>query len=547
MNKKFLNLFFALHLIFVALVLIGELPREFVLYETGLLILYFLFASTEDGLIFFVRSIPIFIAIPLTTNYDNLNQWRILAVILFFKWVLTRETWHYFSAWLILLLRKPWTVIKEHPWVVLFKILVILGLLSLWQAPDKIEGLKRIIYFINAGLVGVIIAYPPKNKTFINRLIKNITIPIIIVTLVGVVQVVITYFIDIYQFMRIWGEGIQMREFGTMWSYIAVNVGNTWLAYFGDQLSLRVFSLFPDSHSFPIFLLLGLPAFFAWTLTKPLGKAAKLRDMIFTPLEVAPPRSEGLAPLARARLLTGFTRGKVAVLWIPLIFLMMILSGTRGIWAGGITMIFWIILVLTYMNYIKINIERINIFKYLSCYLVIFFMLFAVAYPIFSSPQFLVSKGDSLLLQQRLKSLFDFGETSNSQRIEIWKKSLVSISNNPILGVGIGNFPVVLGQNIQLSKAGSSAHNIYLQVASEIGIPALLTFLFLIWLVLKQIYNKFIETHEQIYQAYFGGLLITFPWVLVYLMTDVAIFDERALLLCVITLAITAIPLNAHE
>ncbi len=521
MNKKFLNPFFAFHLIFVALILIGELPRELVFYETGLLILYFLFASVEDGLIFFVRSIPIFIAIPLTANYDNLNQWRILAIILFCKWLFTRETWHYFSAWLILLFRKPWAVIKEHPWAVLFKILVILGLLSLWQAPDKIEGLKRIIYFINAGLVGIVIAYPPKNRTFINRLIKNITIPIIIVTLVGVVQVVLTYFVDIYQFMRIWGEGIQMREFGAMWSYIAVNVGNTWLAYFGDQLSLRVFSLFPDSHSFPIFLLLGLPAFFAWTLAKPLGKAAKLRDMLFT-------------------------RGKVAVLWIPLIFLMMILSGTRGIWAGGIAMIFWIILVLIYMRYVKVGREHINIFKYLSYYLVIFFMLFAVAYPIFSSPQFLVSKGNSLLLQQRFKSLLDFGETSNSQRIEIWKKSLVSIASHPILGVGIGNFPVVLDQNIQLSKAGSSAHNIYLQVASEMGIPALLTFLFLIWLVLKQIYNRFVESHEPIYQAYFGGLLITFPWVLVYLMTDVAIFDERALLLCVATLAITATSSHVH-
>src|SRR3989344_2005213 len=521
MNKKFLNLFFALHLIFVALVLIGELPREFVLYETGLLILYFLFASTEDGLIFFVRSIPIFIAIPLTTNYDNLNQWRILAVILFFKWLLTRETWHYFSAWLILLLRKPWTVIKEHPWVVLFKILVILGLLSLWQAPDKIEGLKRIIYFINAGLVGVIIAYPPKNKTFINRLIKNITIPIIIVTLVGVVQVVITYFIDIYQFMRIWGEGIQMREFGTMWSYIAVNVGNTWLAYFGDQLSLRVFSLFPDSHSFPIFLLLDLPAFFAWTLVTPLGKAAKMRDILFT-------------------------RGKIAVLWIPLIFLMMILSGTRGIWAGGIAMVFWVIILLVYMHYTKVDREHINIFSYLSYFLIIFFLLFAVAYPIFSSPQFLVSKGNSLLLQQRFKSLLDFGETSNSQRIEIWKKSLVSIGQRPLLGVGIGNFPVVLDQDIRLTKAGSSAHNIYLQVASEMGLPALIVFLWFLWLVLKQIYKRFVESREPIYQAYFGGLLITIPWILAYLMTDVAIFDERALLLCVTTLAIASIPSHAH-
>ena len=522
MLKKSLNPLFIFHLIFVGAVLIGYLPRELVLYETGLLFLYFLFASVEDGLIFFVRSIPLFIAIPLTADYDNLNQWRILAIVLFCKWLFTRETFHYIGSMLILSFRKPWAIIKEHSWASLLKLLLLLALISLWYAPDRMEGFKRIIYFFNAAMIGMVMAFPPRSQAFIKRLIKNITVPVIIVTLVGVVQVGSTYFIDIYQFMRIWGEGIQMREFGTVWSYIAVHLGNTWLAYFGDQLSLRVFSLFPDSHSFPIFLLLGLPAFFAWTLIKPLGQAAKIRKMLFT-------------------------RGKLAVLWIPLIFLMMILSGTRGIWAGGIAMVVWAFIVLVYMRYTKAGQERINIFSYLSYYLVIFFLLFSVAYPIFSSPQFLLSKGDSYLLGQRFKSIFDFGETSNSQRIEIWKKSLVSIERHPVSGVGIGNFPVVLGQNIQLSKAGSSAHNIYLQVASEMGIPALLAFLLFLWLVLKQIYKKFIEAHEPIYQAYFGGLLITVPWVLAYLMTDVAIFDERALLLCVATLAIIARPSHAHD
>ncbi len=520
--RKLLNPLFVFHLLFVALVLVDWIPREFVIYETGALILYFLLAPIEDSLIFFVRSIPILIAIPLTANYDNLNQWRLLVLVLFVKWVLSKRIFHYMGSMLVLFFKKPWLVLKEHSWAVLLKILLVIAVISLWHAPDRVEGLKRIIYFINASLLGVMIAYPPRNKEFVRRIIKNITVPIIIVTLVGLAQVISTYLIDIYQFMRIWGEGIQLREFGTMWSYIAVHVGNTWFAYFGDQLSLRVFSLFPDSHSFPIFLLLGLPSFFAWTLIKPLGKAAKLKDMLFT-------------------------RGKIAILWIPLIFLMMILSGTRGIWAGGVSMIFWTILAVTYMKHDRVSKDRINVFRYLSYFLVLFFLLFAVAYPIFSSPQFLVSKGDSLLLQQRLKSIFDFGETSNSQRIEIWKESLTSIKNNPMTGVGIGNFPVVLNQDIKLSKAGSSAHNIYLQIAAEMGIPALIIFLWFLFLVVKQTYVKFIKEKDASNQAYFGGLLITLPWVLAYLMTDVAVFDERALLLCIASLALIAIPSQAHE
>ena len=112
--------------------------------------------------------------------------------------------------------------------------------------------------------------------------------------------------------------------------------------------------------------------------------------------------------------------------------------------------------------------------------MLVFFLLFAVAYPIFVSPQFLLSKGDWSLFGERIKSIIDFGETSNSQRIEIWKASLESIKNRPLLGVGIGNFPVVLNQNIFLARAGSSAHNIYLHIASEMGILTLVT---VIWLV----------------------------------------------------------------
>jgi O-antigen ligase len=521
MTKKLLNPFFIFHLVFVALVLVGTLPRQLVLYETGLLIIYFLFASVEAGLIFFVRAIPLFIAIPLTASYDNLNQWRILAIILFLKWLFERGTFHYIGSLLILFLRKPWAIIKEHPWAMLFKILMWLAIFSLWHASNQTEGLKRVIYFLNASLVGIVIAFPPRSKEFFGRLIRNIRIPVIIAVLVGVVQVISTYFMDIYQFMNVWGEGIQFREFGSVWSYIAVHVGNTWLAYFGDQLSLRVFSLFPDSHSFPIFLLLGLPAFFAWALVKPLEKAGQLTKMFCT-------------------------RGTFAVLWIPLILLMLILSGTRGIWLAGVAMTIWSVIVLIYMKYRNAGQQHTNTFVYLSYYLIAFFLLFAVAYPIFASPQFLVSKGNNLLLERRFKSILDFGETSNAQRIEIWKKSLVSIARHPLLGVGIGNFPVVLDQNIQLSKAGSSAHNIYLHVAAEMGIPALLFFLWFIWLVLKQIYNRFIQAVEPFQRAYFGGLLITFPWILAYLMTDVAIFDERALLLCVVTLAMVSIPSHVH-
>lgn len=514
MLKKLLNPLFVLHLIFVATVLIGWLPRQLVLYEAALLAAYFILAPLEDSVIFFVRSIPLFIAIPLTASFDNFNMWRIFSLIIFLRLFLRLEVIRPLKTGIARLIKRPLDFIKEYPVQAALYALTILAVLSLWHAPDRAAGLKRVIYFINASFIGIVIYfYGRQERRLLARVRNNIIVPVIIVTLAGAVQVVSTYFMDIYQFMRVWGEVIDLRLFGAQWSYIAVHVGNTWFAYFGSQLSLRVFSLFPDSHSFPIFLLLGLPALFAWTLRKPLEKAGRMKDMLFT-------------------------RGKLAVLWIPLIFLMMILSGTRGIWAAGAAMVFWSIAVFVFMKRGKAGREHLNTFAYLSYFLAVFFLLFAVVYPIFSSPQFLVSKSDALLLEKRFTSILDFGETSNAQRIQIWKASLVSIAHHPFLGVGIGNFPVVLNQDILLAKAGSSAHNVYLHIAAEMGLPALAAALYLIWLIIQASYKRFLSATDIADRAYLGGLLLTIPWVLAYLMTDVALFDERALLLFAITLGL---------
>ena len=170
--------------------------------------------------------------------------------------------------------------------------------------------------------------------------------------------------------------------------------------------------------------------------------------------------------------------------------------------------------------------------------MLVFFLLFAVAYLIFVSPQFLLSKGDWALFGERIKSIIDFGETSNSQRIEIWKASLESIIKHPLLGVGIGNFPVVLDQRIFLARAGSSAHNIYLHIAAEMGILALVTAIWFLWGVFKKSYDNFISERDPFRVSYFAGTILFVPWVLIYSLTDVALFDERAFLLFITTISL---------
>ena len=470
-RNKFLNLFFAIEVSLFGLIITGILPREIALYLGAALVIYFLAAPLDDSLVFFVRSIPLFLALPITTNFDNFNTWRVLATIIFLKWLFKNNIKYY------VLSIKNW--IKNFSYrqlSFLLIILLLLAVLSLIPATDKIAAIKRIIYFLNFAVLGIVIYYKSADKKFAKRLIKNSIIPVVIVATVGYIQVISTYFIDIYQFMRMWGEEIQCRQFGEQWCNIAVQLGNTWFAYYGEQLSLRVFSLFPDSHSFPQFILLGIPAVLAIIQKKWLK-----------------------------------------IISISFLFLIIILSGTRGIWAASIGVVllyFGLMIYLKKRELTKFSYDNFVSFKKLGWFLVIFFVMFAVAFPIFSSPQFLVGKSDDFL-KQRVRSIIDFGETSNAQRIEIWKKTLLSIKERPLLGVGIGNYPVVLGQDIRLAKAGSSAHNIYLQIAAEMGTPALIFALWFLWLLVQKIYNNFVSSKDREIIVYNGAALIFIPWVLV--------------------------------
>src|SRR3989344_7411250 len=379
-NKiKPLDLLFIIQLGLFSLIITGILPREILIFLALGLVLYFVFTSIENATLFFIRSIPFFIAIPITATYDNLNVWRILSIILFLKLA------HITGLKYFLKINQ----FSKHSKLLLA--LLVFAALSVIPAPDKGEAIKRIIFFVNFSLVGIVVYELARdNAGFIKRVIKNMAIPIIIVTVVGFIQLVSTYFMDIYQFMRIWGEGIQMRQFGVLWSEIAVRLGNTWFAYYGEQLSLRVFSLFPDSHSFPQFVLLGLPALFAVALLR------------ITNYEL---NTASLKKMIKAR-------ANMSVLWVVAGMLIAILSGTRGIWAASIGVLIIITGVIYWTYKTKVDTYYKNIFKYISLYMLVFFLLFAVAYPIFVSPQFLLSKGDWGLFSERIKSIIDFGETS---------------------------------------------------------------------------------------------------------------------------------------
>ena len=78
----------------------------------------------------------------------------------------------------------------------------------------------------------------------------------------------------------------------------------------------------------------------------------------------------------------------------------------------------------------------------------------------------------------------DYNATSQTGRLQTWRRGLAYMASHPVLGVGAANFPVAegtispraRGQERGYGVPWLAAHNSFIQVGAELGIPGLLLF-----------------------------------------------------------------------
>ena len=79
----------------------------------------------------------------------------------------------------------------------------------------------------------------------------------------------------------------------------------------------------------------------------------------------------------------------------------------------------------------------------------------------------------------------DYNYTAEGGRLAVWRRGIGYVMQRPVLGLGAANFPVAEGtisplawrQEYGIGVKWSVAHNTYLQVAAELGIPGLIIYL----------------------------------------------------------------------
>ena len=496
----------------ILLMVFNVLPRELSLFVTGLLVFYFIFSPLEDSLWVFIASIPLFVALPITENFDTMASWRILLIVLFL--VL------FFKQGIFWKLKDNF---KYYQVEYLTGVFLLIAIASLFVTDDLFIGIKKIIFLINAFLLYIIIrnlAY--KNKEVLFKVINAMKVAIGFVLGVGFLQLIMVFFINLHKFWYLWDRNVINVFYGIDLSNL-LSYSNTWFSYYSYQLpTLRMFSVFPDSHSFAFFCILAIPFFLTAIFIN--NSKSKLKII-----------------------------GSYLLLISCL--LAIIFSGSRGTWisAFGVLLIYLSIILLYSSPTVRswtiffIPTSKENWRKQIQLILgslIIFFLLFPIASVILFMPQYIELGRDAISdasLFERTRSIIDFTETSIKGRLEIWQRTVDSIIIRPFLGVGIGNFPLVLNEDFSFSKRGSSAHNLYLDFAAEIGVFALFVLLVIFWKIFKRSWYFFqgkIKGNSSYLNIWIGFFVIAFLWILSYNLFDVVLLNDKVLLFFVTNIAI---------
>ncbi|MEA1937405.1 MAG: O-antigen ligase family protein [Patescibacteria group bacterium] len=528
--KKYFNLtaiFFLLELLMIVLMAIDILPLEMRYFLFFILIISFLVLSFTEALILFIISIPLFTALPIDGISDSFSSWRILVIILalrlLFKqkrsaFILTKQT-----------LEEKMIAFKKlsfYKLFLFFLVFIFINLASLLVAKNIGAGIKEIIFLLNIALLFPIIITVIKNEKQLLRIIKAVFFAGVITVLIGFIQLFTTFIVPLHIFWHFWDQRVISVFYGQNLSAL-LSYSNTWFSYY-DNLppTLRMFSVMPDSHSFALFVLFVMP---------------------FTLFLIIFYSSQNLS--------SKYPLLKILTLFLTLSFSAIIFSGSRGIWLSSFFgLITGIYLLNPYKFYkLKPRFQKIKLTasarqsgKLILFSVFIFFFVIPASSFILKQNQFTqISWSENKINQQndsaffeRASSIYDFSEASNKGRMEIWLATIDSISARPFLGVGVGNFPLILEQNCVVSKIGSSAHNLYFEIAAEIGLFGLIIFLFILREILQKSYWLFGNLKSQPAKIFAGSFFVYAVWIFGYGLFDVVLFNDKVLLLSVISIGI---------
>jgi len=261
------------------------------------------------------------------------------------------------------------------------------------------------------------------------------------------------------------------------------NLGSMILAYpsllvnINGQTIMRAFSFFSDPHMFSFYLGLILPLGIVYSLL--------IKDK------------------------------KILFLNFSLLFFVLLLTFTRGAYLA-VTISFIVLSFLIY-KYLKD--------KKTACLLLLILLIFIV--PI--TP-----------IADRFYSTFNLSEGSNIGRLEMWKQASKIGFSNFWQGIGLGNYALTVDAQFDYRNP-VTAHNLYLDIFSEMGIFGLLVWLFLILGTISQLFCKLKKMKNEKEKYIFIGLIGSLIYFLIHSCFETAIYSPTVLAVLMVILGISTV------
>ncbi len=248
----------------------------------------------------------------------------------------------------------------------------------------------------------------------------------------------------------------------------------SWLVNNGGITYMRAFAPFPDPHMLSFYMGMLLPWSIAlWATSKVHKKLFLISSLLLLICDIAT-----------------FTRGGYIALILSAILILPVLS-RKNAW---------------------------KLFIAISLLIIIFFV----------APKSLFIKP----VAERMSSTFNVNEGSNKERIAIWQEAFPILIKHP-LGVGIGLYPLEIDSSATY-RTPIYTHNVYLDIAVELGIFATLAFILLLITTIGKFYE--LSKNNSFYTAGIASIFI----FSIHSMVENPLYSVHVLPLLLIIVAISA-------
>jgi len=186
----------------------------------------------------------------------------------------------------------------------------------------------------------------------------------------------------------------------------------------------------------------------------------------------------------------------------------------------GLVSMFGACLVLTYSRGAWISLLAVIGVYGMLCNRKIFWLLILL-------PVAMLCGHDAIL--ERIMSIINPTDTSSTLRIALWESTIAMIMDKPLLGIGWGSYWLVYPEyDFFLNNANVHifhAHNMYLNIAAEIGIPGLITFLSIMYSHVRLALSVLRNSFESWSAGLMLGIIAAIGGIIINGLTDYVLFN----------------------